>query len=161
MSPFAADPLVPAAAKPLWLVTLADLALLLVGFLVLIHATTDSRALARGLRDGFGTEAAETPVAIAAAGTRFAPGSATLADAGPLVAWARDALADPRVAVTVTGYAEGGEGVLLATDRARAVAAALVAAGLPAGRLTLSTARGTPRATLTLAFAGEPQRTTP
>ena len=33
------DPLSPAPGKPLWLMTLADLALLLVGFLVLVQAT--------------------------------------------------------------------------------------------------------------------------
>ena len=43
------------AAKPLWLITLADLALLLVGFFVLVQATSlDRAALAKGLRAGPG-----------------------------------------------------------------------------------------------------------
>lgn len=153
------DPLDPPATRPLWLITLADLALLLVGFLVLIQATSDRGALARGLRDGFGTPAVEAPMPLAAAATDFAPGSAALADPAPLVAWARDALADPRVVVSVTG--SDGADVLLATDRARAVLAALLAAGLPPRRLALLTARGPARATLTLAFAGEPPRSRP
>ena len=151
------DPLAPPPARPLWLITLADLALLLVGFLVLMQATADRDALARGLRDAFGpTETAAMPVAAAA--TTFAPGSATLADPAPLVAWARTELRDPRVTVTVTGTAERHEGVLLAADRARAVLAALVAADLPAERLQLATARQSGRrATLTLAFTGDPK----
>ena len=42
------------AAKPLWLVTLADLALLLVGFFVLIQATERPRAVTDALRASFG-----------------------------------------------------------------------------------------------------------
>lgn len=156
------DLLSPPPGKPLWLVTLADLALLLVGFLVLIQATTDRAALARGIREGFGaSEAAPPPVppmpvdAVAAA---FAPGVATLAEPAPLIAWARQALRDPRITLAVTGSATPDEGVLLAADRARAALAALIAAGLPADRLQLATARaGGRRVTLSLAFGGEPK----
>lgn len=151
------DLLSPPPSRPLWLMTLADLALLLLGFLVLVHATADRDALARGLREGFGA-AAVAPMPVAAAAADFAPGSATLADARPLVAWTRDALRDPRVVVTVTGSADD---VLLASDRARAVAAALTDAGIPADRLTIATMRGAARATLTLAFVGEPPRSLP
>ena len=156
------DPLLPVPAKPLWLVTLADLALLLLGFLVLVQATTDRAALARGLRDGFGATEAAPPIALAAAAARFDRGSAALADAAPLVAWTRDALRDPRATVTVTGTAGADEGgTLIAADRARAVLAALTAAGLPGERLSLATARGPARVTLTLALAGEPVRSMP
>lgn len=152
------DPLAPTPAKPLWLITLADLALLLLGFLVLVQATVDRPALARGLRHGFGAPPPfEAPIPLAATAVGFAPGSADLSSPAPLVAWARDALRDPRVTVTVTGGASREEGPLLATDRARAVLAALTAAGLPAERLQLSIATGAARATLTLAFAGEPR----
>ncbi|MDB5694995.1 MAG: hypothetical protein JWN21_538 [Sphingomonas bacterium] len=151
------DPLPPPVGKPLWLMTLADLALLLVGFLVLIQATTDRDALARGLRDAFG-RIETAPIPVAAAVASFAPGSAVLTDPATLVSWARTELRDPRVTITVTGAAEASEGVLLAVDRARAVLAALVAADLPAERLQLATARSPGRrATLTLAFAGEPK----
>jgi len=47
--------------KPLWLITLADLALLLVGFLVLLQATQHigSKDLAKGIREGFGANDTE------------------------------------------------------------------------------------------------------
>lgn len=161
------DPLAPAPGRPLWLMTLADLALLLVGFLVLMQATGDRAALARGLREGFGVHAPDPPpMPLAAAAASFAPGSARLQDAAPLIAWTRDALRDPRVAVTITGAANRAEGgALLAADRARAMLAALIAAGLPPERLSLATspitARAPARVTLTLAFAGEPPRSRP
>lgn len=153
------DPLAPAPARAPWLVTLADLALLLLGFMVLVQASTNRDAVARSLRERFGTVEAVVPIAATAIG--FAPGSAAAGDTAPLVAWARDALADPRVTVTVTGSVArdegGGEGgVLLAADRARVVTAALAAAGLPTDRLQLATSSAAGRrATLTLAFVGE------
>lgn len=155
---------VSAPARPLWLVTLADLALLLVGFLVLVQATQlDRRALAQGLREGFGAAPpAEEPIPVAAAGMMtFAPGSDVLpaAPAG-LVAWARAALADPRVSLRVAGSVDGSaadvdpltrSGAVLATDRARAVAAAL--AEVAPGRMTVTTARpGRRQVVVTLAF---------
>ncbi len=158
------DPLSPPPARPLWLITLADLALLLIGFFVLMQATTDRAALAQGMREGFDAPV-EAAMPLAAAAASFARGSARLTDTAPLVGFARDAVRDPRVTVTVTGSASTAEGILLASDRARAVAAALTAAGVPAERLTLATAPGTQRAparaTLTLAFAGEPLRSLP
>lgn len=150
--------------RPLWLMTLADLALLLVGFLVLVQATQlDRHALAAGLRGGFGAPPpVEDPVPVAAAGiTGFAPGSATLPGApDDLIAWAVAALADPRVSLRVAGSVDGsaadidpvtGSGVVLAADRARAVAAAL--ARVAPGRLTVTTAPARRRQVLvTLAF---------
>lgn len=154
--------------RPLWLVTLADLALLLVGFLVLVQATNiDRRALAAGLREGFGvsTAADEEAIPVAAAGMmNFAPASAVLpaAPAG-LVAWAREALRDPRVSLKVAGSVDGTpgdvdpatrSGAVLAADRARAVAAALAA--VAPGRMTVTTARpGHRQVVVTLAFSGE------
>lgn len=155
-------------ARPLWLVTLADLALLLVGFFVLVQATRiEPAALARSLRAGFTAE--EPPMAVAAEGIGgFAPGSARLpGDGAALVAWARGALVDPRVGLTVTGATDGsaadvdpatGSAALLAADRARAVAALL--APLAPARVKLATSAARARAvTVTLAFAGEPPRT--
>ena len=153
------DPFFAASSRSSWLVTLADLALLLVGFLVLVQATTNREALARSLRGRFGAPV-EAPVPVAATAVAFAPNDATLTQAAPLIAWAREALADPRVVVTVTGSVAAAErgGVLLATDRARAVVAALVGAGLPADRLAIASTRAAgARATLTFAFAGEPR----
>lgn len=156
------DPLAPAAARPLWLVTLADLALLLVGFFVLMQAnrTLDPKDIARGMAEGFGVEAPALPVEAQAV-RGFAPGSATPPDLRALVAWARAATRDPRVALTVTGAADrspadvAAGGALLAADRARAVAAVLAQAGV--ARLSIAT---DPRVSgrhviVTLAFAGE------
>ncbi len=154
------------APRPSWLVTLADLALLLLGFVILIQATAapDRRALARGVREAFGARTVP-PIPLAATAARFAPGSAALADPRALAAWAIDAARDPRVAITVTGATDGtpadvdgatGSGALLAADRARAVAA-LLAPVVGSGRLALATdplARGR-TATATLAFVGE------
>ena len=149
-------------SRPLWVVTLADLALLLVGFLVLLHARQDDAAIARALQARFGEEAPLPVAAEQVAG--FASGSATLP--GPpanLQTWAAEQLRDPRIVLTVTGSVDGTSadvdpatrsGELLALDRARAVAAQL-----PPARVRTATAppegRAGRRVTVTLAFAGE------
>ncbi len=151
-----ADPFAPHAARPIWLVTLADLALLLLGFVVLVQATGGREAIAQGLRERFGEVEAPT-LPVAATAVSFAAGTIIAQDDS--VAWTRAALADPRVVVTITGAGDSGD-ALQAADRAAAVAHALVAAGLPATRLQLATTRiPGRRATLTLAFAGEPRST--
>lgn len=157
-------------ARPLWLITLADLALLLVGFMVFVQATTlDKATLAAGLRSGFGAEAqaAAMPVAAGALGG-FATGSAELVEpVDSLAAWARDAARDPRVRLDLAGSVDGspadvdavsGSGVLLAADRARAVAVALVAAdAIAPDRIHLSTSErsGPRRVLVSLSFTGE------
>ncbi|WP_294237147.1 flagellar motor protein MotB [uncultured Sphingomonas sp.] len=168
----------PAPARPIWLVTLADLALLLVGFLVLVQAMGAERrpALVNALRAEFGTMSpaaqALRPAApvmpVAAAALRFAPGSAEPVDPDPnLVPWAREALADPRVRLSVVAATDGSaadvdpvthSAVVLAADRARAAAALI--GPVAANRLTLSTATtpGQRTALVTLVFAGEPRR---
>lgn len=167
----------PAPAKPLWLVTLADLALLLVGFFVLLHASEKPHAVTDALRRSFGgaTAPAATPappMPVMAAGLLdFAPGSAALPDSpAAVVAWAREAARDPRVAMTVTGSTDGsaadvdpatGSAAILAADRARALAAVLAPVSR---RITLTTATrpGRRAAIVTLAFAGDaPARTEP
>ena len=188
----------PQPGRPLWLITLADLALLLVGFFVLLQATQTAsdrplapRALAAGLREGFGSPATvpadtarsrslapsapravaqPTALPVAAAGMLdFAVGSAVLPTSpDTLAAWARDAVQDPRVQITVTGSVDGSPGdvdpvtrsaAILASDRARAVAAAI--AHVAPGRVTLATSPTTGRraAIVTQAFVGEPPRT--
>jgi len=154
--PFATPP----SPRPIWLMTFADLALLLVGFLILVQ-TLDRDKLAAAMRAGFG----EPGLPVAAAGLAgFAPGSAALPRPPRDVAdWALDAVRDPRVALTLTGEATGGANdadpatgspAILAADRARNVATALIAAGVPADRLSLATRRGPARSvTVTLAFS--------
>lgn len=159
-------------ARPIWLVTLADLALLLVGFFVLVQAnqSLDKRALAKGLREGFGmtTKVADPmPVAVGAM-AEFAPGSSALPKSPESLAqWARAATADPRVRLRIIGQTDGspddverrtGSAAVLAADRARAVAAALADAGaVPSNHMTITTDPAPARraVTLTLGFGGD------
>ena len=166
--------------RPIWLMTLADLALLLVGFFVLIQASQhlDRKELARGIREGFGVSASPAatpdPIPVAAAAMmNFAPGSAALPSTpASLIAWAREAVRDPRVTLKISGNVDGspadvdaltGSGAVLAADRARAVAAALAEAHVvPAGRMTIVNAPEIPGRThrtvvITIGFAGERQ----
>lgn len=165
--------------RPLWLTTLADLGLLLVGFFVFLQANQhlDHRALARGLRAGFGAATTAMPVpapppppmpVASATMLDFAPGSSVSAsDPAALIAWARTIARDPRIGFTVTGATDGsagdvdaatGSAVLLAGDRARSVAAALLRThAIAPDRLRIATAtpsNGTRGVTVTLGFAG-------
>ena len=100
------DLLDPAPARPLWLWTLADLALLLVGFFVLIQAT-DRQALAKGLREGFGgvartqtqagVAAAADPIPLASAAAGFARGSAAIVSTDGLLDFAKTVLYGPNL----------------------------------------------------------------
>lgn len=163
--------------RPAWLMTLADLALLLVGFFVFVQASRhlDGQALARGIREGFGAHdgapVAHAPIAVAAGAMwGFAPGSAALPQApDALAGWARDAARDPRVVLRIAGAVDGsasdvdpatGSGAVLAADRARAVAAALLAARVvPPARLVIGGAGrpGRRSVTVTTGFAGDRQ----
>lgn len=150
-----------------WLMTLADLLLLLVGFFVFLQANQalDARAIGDGIRGGFGL--APQPVAPMAlevgAVTGFAPGSATIAsDTGAALDWARDATRDPRTILTITGQVDGstidvdaatGSPAILAADRARA-AAALLSRVVAPDRLRIDTGTGGRIALLHIGFAG-------
>lgn len=151
--------------RPIWLVTLADVMMLLVGFFVFLQANphVDGKALSASLREGFGL-AADAPIALEANSvTGFAAGSARLPP-HDIAAWVRAVTADPRTIVRVTGGTDGspadvdpatGSGAILAADRARAVAAA-IAADVPAGRIAIDTRPGAGRAVqLTLSYAQE------
>ena len=156
-------------ARPVWLTTLADLGLLLVSFFVFLHANQmDGKALAASLRAGFGTPEAPAamPVEMAFA-SGFARGSARPGDMRTALAWARAAAADPRTRLKITGEAGGGRedvdpatgsAAILAADRARAIAAALVSSGaVSPARLVIATATGERRATLTIGYEGDRQ----
>lgn len=157
-----------APARSVWLITLADLALLLVGFFVLLQANRelDRETLLAGLRAGFGIEdSAPAPMAVAMARVEgFVEGSAE-ADPRGAILWARDAARDSRTRITITGSTAGardvdaatGSAAILAADRARTVAAALVSSGAadPA-RIAILTDPGKRRAvTLSVGFAGD------
>lgn len=157
-----------APAKSVWLITLADLMMLLVGFFVLLHAnqSLDRDKLLAGLRAGFGIEEADIPpMTVATARVDgYAPGSAR-ADASHLIAWARDAARDTRTRITITGSTaasgdvdpQTGSAAILAADRARAVAAMLARGGaIDPERIVISIEPGKRRAvTLSVGFAGD------
>jgi len=172
------DLLDPPPARPLWLWTLADLALLLVGFFVLVQAT-DRQALAKGLREGFGGKPATAaaistpadPIPLASAAAGFAPGSARIVITDGLLDFAMESLRDPRVTLRIAGSAEGakadsdpttGSAQILASDRARATASWLIAHGVSADRIMIATP-GTGRriALVTMSFTGDPVRKKP
>ncbi|ODP39045.1 OmpA family protein [Sphingomonas turrisvirgatae] len=155
-----------APARSAWIITLADLALLLVGFFVLLQANRelDRERLLAGLRAGFGIEeAAPPPMTVATARLVFATGSAD-ADPRQVIAWARDAARDQRTRITVTG-STGPAGdadpathspAILAVDRARHVAAALIAAGVHPARISITVQPGrAPVVILSVGFAGD------
>ena len=172
----------PRPPRPIWLITLADLALLLLGFIVLVLAhQNNQRAIAAGLRERFGGKApaasrpalapiepAVLPLAAAAL-LDFAPGSAALPDdPAALIAWAKREAGDPRLRLTVTGITDTSaadldplahSAPLLAADRARAVAAKLVAAGIDGRQIAIATAAtpGKRGVMVTAGFAGDRQ----
>lgn len=144
-------------ARPIWLMTLADLALLLVGFFVFLQAiarqdAATQAAVNASIRGAFGGDAAlaEPNVAVDAnivAG--FATGSATLPTTpDALLEWTINGARDARTRVLVTGYADGtpddiddsGSALALASARAAAVASAIETAGIPADRLRIAAA---------------------
>lgn len=172
-----------APARAPWLITLADLALLLVGFFVFLQASrpVDPGALAQGFRQGFGirptpaagaqtpaagapTPAAGAPMPVAITRVSFTSGSAMLSDVTGLAEWARDVARDPRTRLTLTGTTDGsaedvdpmtGSAAILAADRARAVASQLAFDGVPPDRVAIATAVARERSvTLALGFAG-------
>ena len=156
------------SAKPLWLITLADLSLLLVGFFVFLQATShktqpERDAIQAGIREAFGG-IGDAPLAVDAnliAG--FASGSAALPkDTAAIAAWAKSALADPRTQLIVTGYADAspadttnGSALALAGLRAEAVAAAL-GKSVPTDRLRLGAAIAPGARRVTLAISYDP-----
>ena len=166
-----------APARPVWLMTLADLALLLVAFFVFIQANRqlDGDTLARGIRAGFG--AADTltivppaPMPVSASGLYgFAVGSAALpGPVAPLVGWARDATRDPRAMLAVTGMVGGSSddvdpvtqsAAVLAADRARTIVGVLIGHGIGPDRITITAAGRTGRrgVGVTTGFAGNRQ----
>jgi outer membrane protein OmpA-like peptidoglycan-associated protein len=152
-------------ARPVWLMTLADLALLLVGFFVFLQAnqTMGPQALAAAFRAGFAAEPAAMPVDLATI-RGFETGSAMLPDSEAALAWVRTAARDPRTRLKITGETDGtpgdidqltGSGPILAADRARAVATLLIHSGAIAPeRIAIVTGTGQRRAVLTIGFDG-------
>lgn len=142
--------------RPLWLVTLADLSLLLVGFFVFLQATShrparEQAAISAGIREAFGGEPS-APLAVDANAVAFDRASSVPPNLRAVKAWAIDALADPRTHLVVTGYADSAEGLALAGARADAVRARLD--DVPSGRIRAGAALspGAHRVTLTISY---------
>lgn len=151
--------------RPLWLITLADLSLLLVGFFVFLQATAhqDARrqsAVHAGIREAFGGDPGQRLSVDANVVSGYVPGSPDAPiDLGAISAWAGEALGDPRTRLIVTGYADGSaedrveaSALALAGLRADRVAAELT--GVPADRIRTGAAvvPGMRRVTLTISY---------
>ena len=127
-----------------WAVSFADLCLLLLGFLLILQAKPEPKELATGMRAAF---APSRPSATAKAATLFEPGEAILTEAGQRFAadFARSAGTAP-ILVSSAGTDGGAarfDGWELAAARAAALARALVATGVPEGRILLQMDRST------------------
>ena len=125
-----------------WALSFADLALLLLGFVVLLQARPDRAPLAAGLHQALGAPAPARAEAVAA--DLFQPGEALLTPRGRAFAAAfvrtaagRPVLLDSRGTDGRTRRLDGWE---LAAARAAALGRALVAAGIPRDRLRLALA---------------------
>jgi flagellar motor protein MotB len=154
----------PSTGKPLWLITLADLSLLLVGFFVFLQATShkpqpEQAAIQAGIREAFGG-LGEAPIAVDAnAISGFLPGSAALPVGNRALAdWATEALTDPRTKLIVTGFADGssldrasGSALALAGMRAETAASSLRIAP-DRLRLAAQIAPGARRVTLSISY---------
>lgn len=176
-----------APARPLWLMTLADLGLLLLGFFVFVQASQhlDAAAVSASIREGFGIETT-TPEPDARPVTEpamaqelgsvdgFASGSAAIAqETAALARWVKSATGDPRTQVRIAAGTDGsiadvdpatGSAAVLAADRARAVAVVLVEAGAIApDRIEFAGGEDAPKARrvlIAIGFAGDaPQPT--
>jgi hypothetical protein len=133
-----------AARSPRWVLSFADLCLLLLGFFVLLHARSgDSRAVTEGLRAAFGGKpGAAAPAPYAAAGL-FEPGQAVF----------RPGRATPFRAIGAGAAAAGGTVLVesrgmdqatrrfdaweLAAARTAAIARAIRAGGLDEQRIVI------------------------
>ncbi|MEH3106319.1 MAG: flagellar motor protein [Sphingomonas fennica] len=126
-----------AARSPRWMMSFADICLLLLGFMVLLHAQAiDGRKLAQGMRAAFGNAGPAADHDLAA-GTLFAPAEAVLRPPARarLAALGRAAAAHGRgVRIESRGTDPAPGGRLdrweLAAARTAAVARAVAAGGL-------------------------------
>lgn len=157
-------------SRPLWLITLADLSLLLVGFFVFMQATAHKperqrAAIEASIRGAFGGNGngngnANELAVQANSVDGFVPGSADLPiDIDSLSAWARDALTDPRTRLVITGYADGSVSDQLASSslalaglRAEAVADTLTGVARDRIRASAAVMPGARRVTLVISY---------
>lgn len=156
-----------------WVMTLADLFMLLVGFFVMLHAAEarhQTSAMTAAVKRALGVKVArgqpERVALDANALTGFSAGDAALpAAVWPVAQWLRQAAADPRSRVLVTGHSDDREadrstgGLMVAAARADSVARAIVKTGaVPASRIDLAASAGGAdrRVDITISFGPQP-----
>ena len=132
-----------AAAQPRWLMSFADLTLLLLAFFVMLHARAgEADAIVRGVGDALGPQTARQDIRGYAADGLFEPGEAVLRapariELGALgTGWAHGG----RVMVTSTGQSSPGfrfDRWELAAARTAAVARQLSLGGMKADRIDI------------------------
>lgn len=135
-----------APPAPRWALSLADLALLLLGFFILLHASAvEKTRVADSIRGAFGAAAPDASASLAApAAQLFEPGEArltTAAHARLRALGAKAAKADKRVAIESAGKDPAThrfDGWELAAARVAAAARAVEAGGLPEQSIAIS-----------------------
>ena len=119
-----------AAARPRWLMSFADLTLLLLAFFVLLHARADGPAAAASVREAFGGE--KRAVVDLAAADLFHPGEAVLKGGA---AERLRALGARYRHVQVAAQGSDAKGLRLDAWELTAARLAVIARGLAAGGL--------------------------
>ncbi|MFS0737607.1 flagellar motor protein MotB [Sphingomonas sp. 1P06PA] len=141
-------------ATPRWILSFADLCLVLLGFFVTLYATgADPARVSASLRDSFGEEAEGASQSFAAA-QLFEPGEAVLRPkARAVLAAAGKRAGKGRVSLVSRGTTPGSarlDGWELAAARTGAVARALRSGGLSEDRIGIILAPGTDPQTIDL-----------
>lgn len=137
-----------ATRSPRWLMSFADLCLLLLGFFVLLHARADGHGAAASVRAAFGGKAGTGSTIEQPATLLFEPGEAVLrqGEARRLAAFGAALRTRPghvrvasRGSASATGRFDGWE---LAAARTAAVARAVAAGGIDPQRIEIDLPQG-------------------
>lgn len=142
-------------ATPRWVLSFADLCLVLLGFFVTLYATgADPARVSASLRDAFGDPAAAGMPQSFAAASLFEPGEAVLRPkARAMLAAAGKRAGKGRISLVSRGTTPGSarlDGWELAAARTGAVARGLRAGGVAEDRIGIIVAPGTEPQTIDL-----------
>jgi flagellar motor protein MotB len=133
------------ARNPRWLMSFADLCLLLLGFFVLLQARQNDAVAAQSIRDAF-RAAEHGQVEVHHASALFEPGEAVLRPAQSArltLSGAQAARSGARIRIESAGVEAATarfDAWELAAARAAAVARAIARGGLPTGRIDIAVA---------------------